>query len=459
MPKYNVPNAGAQPIAQKTETPQPPMLPTEKMDSRKQRSLKAATFGQKHVSTQHHENICTCQSYAKLAATEDMLRSRIVDTETCSWRFCANCAYTRARKVAFGLSCVAEWMAVEHDACFVFVTLTQPNFTASELADGITKIKYAVKMLKKTKKVKEMNLGAVTKIEVTYNKERYITKKMWDRKNADGTTYGDYFRRQGLTIGDKNPNFDTYHAHVHILFAVKASYFKSRQYIHVRNGETSWLGLWRHHMGDDRIMNVHAVGIDDEYMKRHGLSSKRFFEITKYAAKDEDYTQSQKVFDTMYNALKGRQILTRSGLFAKGNKLYDNYLIKLKKGNIDLKSHEMYDYVDFDSVNYKYLVRLRWFKKKYEQTGLRELSPEECEYYGGMPEEMSGAGWGDVSELDLAAGDLFDINRPLECETPKMPNDGMGPDWVAAADKAEIINDALLTGWNVVPQMEQMTIA
>ena len=36
-------------------------------------------------------------------------------------------------------------------------------------------------------------------------------------------------------------------------------------------------------------------------------------EISKYSAKDSDYLITQDVFDVMYKALKGRQIITYNG--------------------------------------------------------------------------------------------------------------------------------------------------
>ena len=48
----------------------------------------------------------------------------------------------------------------------------------------------------------------------------------------------------------------------------------------------------------------------------------RVAEISKYSAKDSDYLITQDVFDVMYKALKGRQIITYNGVFKESTKLY-----------------------------------------------------------------------------------------------------------------------------------------
>ncbi|WP_349393575.1 protein rep, partial [Clostridium perfringens] len=79
--------------------------------------------------------------------------------------------------------------------------------------------------------------GYIRKLEVTYQKEKYITKELWTRKK-------DYYKKRGLSIGDLEPNYDTYNPHFHIVITVNKSYFTnktSKIYI----SRERWLELWQ----------------------------------------------------------------------------------------------------------------------------------------------------------------------------------------------------------------------
>jgi predicted ATPase with chaperone activity len=164
---------------------------------------------------------------------------------------------------------------------------------------------------------------------------------------------GEYFERKGLKIGDDNPNYDTYHTHFHVVFAVNPSYFKSREYIK----QETWLNEWRDVMDDQSITQV------DVRRVKQTENGKEVNELAKYAAKDSDYTQSQEVFDAFYKALKGRQVMTYNGLFAEANKLF--------------KADKLNSYIDMDNTEYVYMLLYRWGMKEYVEAERRELTDEE----------------------------------------------------------------------------------
>jgi hypothetical protein len=178
----------------------------------------------------------------------------------------------------------------------------------------------------------------------------------------------DYYKRRGLKIGDMNPNYNTYHTHFHCLFAVNKSYFKSRDYV---NQET-WLNLWRDVMGDYGItqvdvrrVNVSAgsgVSADGREGKMIG-KGKAANEAAKYAAKDTDYMVNETVFNTFYRALKGRQVLTYSGVFKDANAKY--------------KAKELEEYKRRDTTEYCYMLLYSWGNGEYIEKNCRELNEEE----------------------------------------------------------------------------------
>ena len=129
---------------------------------------------------------------------------------------------------------------------FIFLTLTTPNVKGDSLEEEIKKYNKAFKKLMERKEVKAIVKGYIRKLEVTYQKEQYITKELWKRKK-------DYYEKRGLLIGDLEPNYDTYNPHFHVVIAVNKSYFnQTTQYI----SRERWLELWQLATGDDSITQV-----------------------------------------------------------------------------------------------------------------------------------------------------------------------------------------------------------
>ena len=151
------------------------------------------------------------------------------------------------------------------------------------------------------------------KLEVTYNKERFITKEMYKRAK-------DYFDQRGLVVGDNNPNYDTYHPHFHVLMAVNKSYFRSRDYLK----QEIWLDMWRECMDDMSITQVDIRKVRSSEKSENGA----VLEVAKYSAKGNELYHSKSVFEIFYKALKGRQLLTFNGLFK-------DYVKKFKNGELD----------------------------------------------------------------------------------------------------------------------------
>lgn len=133
------------------------------------------------------------------------------------------------------------------------------------------------------KEVKAIVKGYIRKLEVTYQKEKYITKKLLKRKK-------DYYTKKGLAIGDLEPNYNTYNPHFHVVIVVNKSYFKDVKYYiyHER-----WLELWQLSTGDRAITQVNVK-------KAKANNLKEVYELAKYSAKDSDYLLSRPVFETFF---------------------------------------------------------------------------------------------------------------------------------------------------------------
>ncbi|WP_321826212.1 protein rep, partial [Clostridium butyricum] len=195
------------------------------------------------------------------------------------------------------------------------------------------------------KEVESITKGYIRKLEVTYQKEKFITKELWQKKKA-------YYQKRGLEIGNLEPNYDTYNPHFHVVLAVDKSYFTSRNYIK----QDRWLKLWQEATGDFSITQV-------DVRKAKINNRKEIYELAKYSAKDSDYLVSKPVFEIFYKALKGKQTLVFSGLFKDAHKMY-------KLGELNM-------YKKQDDIEYTYMLYYNWYKKEYENTNIRELTEEE----------------------------------------------------------------------------------
>ncbi|MGU8578261.1 protein rep, partial [Clostridium perfringens] len=198
------------------------------------------------------------------------------------------------------------------------------------------------------KEVKAIVKGYIRKLEVTYQGEKYITKKLWRKKK-------EYYESKGLKLGDFEPNYDTYNPHFHIVIAVNKSYFTDKNYYIPRE---RWLELWKKSMRDERITQV-------DVRKAKMNNYKEVYELSKYSAKDSDYLINRKVFSEFYKSLKGKQVLVFGGLFKEAHKMYLD-------GELEV-------YKEKDEIEYEYMLYYNWTKKEYENTKLRELTEEEKE--------------------------------------------------------------------------------
>lgn len=298
------------------------------------------------------ERVKSCGDFMQHLTTADLSTKRVHKSNNCGNRFCPICTWTKAKKDAIMISVLMKAVRAEKNQEFIFLTLTAPNVGASELKNEIDKFNRAFKNLMKRQAVKKVVNGYIRKLEVTYNKEEFITKEMY-------RIMKDYFEARGLQVGDKNPNYNTYHPHFHVVMAVNKSYFtQTTQYIN----RDKWLEMWQDCMDNPSITQVDVRKVRST--EKGEMSA--VLEVAKYSAKGNEIYHSQSVFEVFYKALKGRQLLTFNGLFKE-------YVAKFKKGELD-------KYKEKDENEYTHLLTSVWKTSKYENV-LRELTVAEMELY------------------------------------------------------------------------------
>lgn len=319
-----------------------------KYTDKKKQNLNLVEFIEKHISEINKFRINECGSYLEFLGDRTLENKKLHKSNFCTNRFCPFCAWRQSRKDAMQISILMEYIKKELDYEFIFLTLTAPNVRAEELEDEIKDFNSSFKRLSERKEFEKINKGYIRKLEITYDKEEFITKELYKKKK-------DYYNNRGLKVGDKNPTYDTYNPHFHIIVAVTKSYFKSKDYL----SRDKFLELWKESKRDNRITQVKVEKVTNK------KNSNAILEIAKYSSKDSEYTVNQDVFDVFYNAMKGKQLITYNKIFKEILKLY-------KQGELDYLK-------EIDTNYYEFLIAHTWdFKKnEYNLFSFKELSYEE----------------------------------------------------------------------------------
>ena len=325
----------------------------KKCTDKKKKNPKLVQYIAPLVSAKMTIRISECGDLTIFIGDKELKNFKLCKGNFCGNRFCPMCSWRLACKDSLKLSILMEHIKKEEAKEFIFLTLTTPNVKGDKLNDEIISINKAFDRLMKRKEVKSIVKGYIRKLEVTYQKEKYITKELWKKKKK-------YYESKGLYIGDLEPNYDTYHPHFHVVIAVNKSYFKKKD---LYLTQERWLELWREATGNYDITQV-------DVRKATSGDHKEVYELAKYSAKDSDYLVNRSVFRTFYEALKGKRLIVYSGLFKEANKLYEN-------GNLDV-------YKKQDNIRYVYIINYEWFKNRYLETRKRELTKEEFERYNKM---------------------------------------------------------------------------
>ncbi len=203
---------------------------------------------------------------------------RLTGANFCRSRMCPMCSWHLSRKRTRDLMKVLN--EPEHRGKrLIFITLTVKNCLGDELEATIDNMYRALRSLtQKDKFLERRTIGMIKKLEVTYNKE----------------------------TGE-------YHPHFHLLCEVEPTYFTDKSlYIEHDVLQAKWKKLCR--LDYDPIVGIEAhkaEGFDNEAV------AKSIKEITKYVAKDEDYTFSLETFKIFDEVLHGRRMYTPTGSFKK----------------------------------------------------------------------------------------------------------------------------------------------
>jgi len=259
----------------------------------------------------------------------------------CQCRLCPMCAKRRSLKVFSQTSKIMN--IIKDDYAFLFLTLTLKTCENEELKEQMDLMFKSFNKMFQRKAIKQISKGWFRALEIVHDPQVKITKEMYKKKK-------DYYDFRGLKVGDDNPNYTKYHAHLHVIVAVNKSYFTSRYYLN----HDEWVKLWKEStkVNYDPIVNI-------KRFNRNRNIQKSVNEAAKYTVKSSDYIikndmeLTDKVIETLDKALAYRRLVAYGGRLKEVHKELN--LDDPIDG--DLVNAEIEDEVRFDDFM---ILNVRW---------------------------------------------------------------------------------------------------
>lgn len=238
----------------------------------------------------------------------------------CNNRFCPLCSWRKAKKDGYLLMLLFSVVQKIHKKELIFLTLTAPNVVKEKLNEEIKDFNKSFERMSKTLAFTSICKGYIRKLEVTYNAQE-----------------------------------NTYHPHFHVVIAVNKSYFTDTKFY---INQKKWLEMWQVAKRNSKItqVDIRKAKLDD---------MKGVYEMATYSAKASDYLFSEDTFDTFYNALKGKQLITFNGLFKE--------ILK------EIKAGEHSELIENDGEIYNKQLWFNWIEEKYKLFRTDELSDLEMQ--------------------------------------------------------------------------------
>lgn len=306
------------------------------------------------------EQLHNCSTYLEFLFNQTKNDLKLKKINSCKYRLCFVCNWRKSLKIySFMRQAYSYIENNDKKARFLFLTLTNKNCSLEDLPKTVDEI---LKSFTKFRKRKELQFlkGIVRSLEITIDRELKISKEMFIKKR-------EYYLRNGLNIGDINPNYLMCNVHIHSI--LHTNYNDYTRYGGNWLSQEKLTELWK------KSLNVDYIPIIDIRAFKHKKNAEKgheFAEMSKYTVKSADILKSidnisefendKKVVYWLNVALKNRRLFDMSGSFRE---------IKQK-----LKFNEKHfeDYIEFDENDIIYLLNYYFnFKKNQYNLDLQSL--------------------------------------------------------------------------------------
>lgn len=232
----------------------------------------------------------------------------------CRVRLCPVCTWRRSLKVAAQMHAIMNAIKADKPCSYILVTFTQKNCEPEDLQNEITLILRAFNNLTKLKAYQRAIHGYYRAMEVTHN--------------ISG---------------------DTYHPHIHAVFAVNRSYFTNKNYI----SQDQWVALWRQCLDLDYDPNVDVRRIK-------GDTARAVAEVAKYSVKTSDYLIPDD-WEMTLNTVRLLDIALDNRRFVGFGGIFKEYHKKLHLDDAESGDLVNVDPDDKLEVNKSRLVHFAWY--------------------------------------------------------------------------------------------------
>jgi len=253
----------------------------------------------------------SCLEFAKLSESE---QKKLINANFCRVPLCPMCQWRKSMRTFFEVSKIMDIVKLRHvNYVPVFLTLTIKNCALEDLADNLEKIFDGWNEFMRSKTLnplvkgerKHIIKGWFRALEVTYDSDECIRQRRYNNAKK-------YYDYRGIKVGDKNPNYNTFHPHFHVIMLVERKYFKGKDYMHT----SDWVQLWRKsaRLDYDPVCDIRKTRTSTE--KR-----KEVAEVAKYTYKDAEILnkklsdeKQETVVKYLSSALHGRRLYAYGGV-------------------------------------------------------------------------------------------------------------------------------------------------
>lgn len=273
-------------------------------------SKKSTELSTNDYYARKYERLEQCSTYLEFQREKSSGKYKLINTNLCRVRLCPLCAYKRSLSVYHNTADIIKYINEKYRTSkYLFLTLTIKNVSGSQLSNAIDKLTRGWQNMSKQKRIKNIVLGTVRSIEITYNK----------RSN-------------------------TYHPHLHVLIHTTADVYAGRNYI----SQAEFSDRWRSAAGID-----YQPVVDVRRLRYN--SGREVAEIAKYSVKPLEWDKcAESVIITLDDVLHKRHLLSLSGTMREAKR-------ELKIADIEEKKEWLGNFDEGDKILFFY----HFAKNKY----------------------------------------------------------------------------------------------
>ena len=258
------------------------------------------------------KNMSFCGSFLDFEKME--ARLRLLNAKFCHVSLCPMCQWRKSMRIYFEVSRIMQLVEMRHVTYIpIFLTLTVKNCPIDKLAENVDNIFSAWDNFMNSRtlrpkikgEIKHIIKGWFRALEVEYDGDVIINKRRYNNAKR-------YYDERRIKVGDKNPNFDTFHPHFHAIMLVDKSYFKNKDY----KATSEWVQLWRKAAKLDYDPVCHIQRTRTSKNKRNEVA-----EVAKYTYKtaailNKKLSDDKKddVVKNLSSALHGRRLYAYGGV-------------------------------------------------------------------------------------------------------------------------------------------------